>query len=245
MISRDNDKKFVLPRATVIKEAYTLLRRAYGPQGWWPLIHYLGPNQTKTNKEQGYHPGKYDFPRTDDERFEICLGAILTQNTSWTSVERALRNIDKKRALCAQGIAAMRINALKKAIKPAGYFNQKAKKIKGFTRFYRKLDGRTPTRDELLGVWGIGPETADSILLYAYGVPTFVVDAYTRRVFNHLGIVKEDAQYDAIKDLFEKSLRKNARIFQEYHALIVTHAKRHYSKKPCGMSCTIASALDL
>ena len=104
-------------------------------------------------------------------------------------------------------------------------------KGRGFTEFYITLNDRTPTREELLSIWGIGKETADSILLYAFKIPTFVIDAYTRRIFSNLGLIEKNAEYDKIKSLFENNLKLNLIVYQEYHALIVEHAKRHYSKK--------------
>jgi len=145
-----------------------------------------------------------------------------------------LLNLKGLKALTPWAIKKFSLEKLKKAIKPSGYFNQKAKKIKKFTDFYLSLKNRIPARDELLNVWGIGPETADSMLLYAFNIPEFVVDAYTRRVFSKLGFIRKDASYEEIKKLFEKNLPKNLKIYQEYHALIVEHAKKHYSKKPYG-----------
>ena len=212
-------------------EVYRFLFGSYGGQGWWPLIDCNGNNPTKTGSIQGYHPGDYSYPRTVNQRFEICLGAIATQNTSWIQTEKALLNLKKLGAISPKILKKVSEKELKDAIKPAGYFNQKAKKIRLFTDFYLGLNGKTPTREELLNMWGIGPETADSMLLYAFKVPTFVVDAYTKRIFHNLGFIKEKATYDEIKQLFESSLKPDLVVYQEYHALIVEHAKRYYQKK--------------
>jgi len=214
-----------------LKKIYDELFVSYGPQGWWPLVSFKGTNPTKTGSVSGYHVGKYNFPKTDDERFEICIGAILTQNTAWPNVELALRNLKELEAIEAKKMLYIDEDKLKVAIKPAGYFNQKAKKLLIFCKFYLELNNKTPTRNELLNLWGIGPETADSILLYAYKVPTFVVDTYTRRIFGNLGFVNSDATYDEIKLFFEKNIAPDLIVYQEFHALIVEHAKRFYKKK--------------
>ncbi len=215
-----------------IHETYEKLLNAYGPQGWWPLLNHSGMNPTKTGASTGYHPGDYSFPKTDEERFEICLGAILTQNTAWPNVEKALVLLKQINAIHSLRLLTLPDETLKNAIRPAGYFNQKAKKLRIFSEFYSGLNKRTPTREALLNLWGIGPETADSILLYAYHVPTFVVDAYTRRIFSACGYFAHDLTYDETKQFFEERLTPNASLFQEFHALIVEHAKRAYQKKP-------------
>ncbi|OHE12080.1 MAG: endonuclease III [Sulfurimonas sp. RIFOXYB2_FULL_37_5] len=222
-----------------IRQIYDQLYDRYGPQGWWPLLCHSGTNTTKTGCIKGYHPKEYSFPRSADEIFEICCGAILTQNTSWVAVEKALLNLNRLDALSPRNLLDLDDQTFKEAIKPAGYFNQKAKKLRIFTSFFLVLNGRIPNRDELLGIWGIGPETADSILLYAYKVPTFVVDAYTRRIFSALGIISEQAEYAAIKKKFEENIPSDYIIYQEYHALIVEHAKRYYAKKGLYQECPL------
>ncbi|MFH1210820.1 MAG: endonuclease III domain-containing protein [archaeon] len=213
-----------------VMKVYKFLYSCYGPQGWWPLASHKGVNPTKTGSSSGYHPGDYSFPRNDSERFEICVGAVLTQNTSWAQTEKAIRNLKSIGALTPLSMRGIDEKKLCKAIRPAGYFNQKAKKLRLFSDFYINLDGKVPSRDELLSVWGIGEETADSMLLYAFNVPTFVVDAYTKRVFSNLGLVDRDAGYDEVKGFFEKGIRKDLVVYQEYHALLVEHAKRFYGR---------------
>ena len=203
----------------------------YGEQGWWPLIDFKGNNPAKTGSLRGYHPKNYELPKTNHQIYEVCIGAVLTQNVGWINVEKALENLKKLKAINPKNLLKLDDKKLKEAIKPAGYYNQKARKIKGFTKFYLTLKGRTPAREELLSVWGVGKETADSMLLYAFKVPTFVVDAYTRRIFANLGFVDEKAGYDEIKSFFESNLKPDLAVYQEYHALIVEHAKRYYSKK--------------
>ena len=116
--------------------------------------------------------------------------------------------------------------------------------LREISRFFIELDGNIPTRKELLAVKGVGNETADSILLYAYKQPEFVVDAYTKRIFSHLGLVEDDVKYMALKEFFESHLPKDITIFNEYHALIVEHAKRYYNKKPYGMNDPLKELLN-
>jgi endonuclease-3 related protein len=211
---------------------YRALLHAYGPQGWWPLLELHdagGVNPTKSGSIAGYHPGDYSYPHTDAQRFEICVGAILTQNTSWPNVEKALLALRAARALSPERILRLTDARLGNIIKPAGYFNQKTKKLKIFSDFYLSLNKRktrAPSREELLSLWGIGPETADSMLLYAWGVPTFVVDAYTRRIGGTLGWFTADATYDEIKAVCEAALPRDVVVYRECHALFVEHAKR-------------------
>ncbi|MBU0461636.1 MAG: endonuclease III domain-containing protein [Nanoarchaeota archaeon] len=227
-------------RNTDLNKIYDSLLSSYGPQGWWPILSYKGINPTKTGSMNGYHPGNFSFPKNAAQKFEICAGAILTQNTSWPQVEKALLNLKEARFLDPETIAEIDADDLKPAIKPAGYFNQKAEYLKTFAIFFLSLKKRKPSREDVLSVKGIGDETADSILLYAFKQPEFVVDAYTKRIFYRLGLTGENAAYQELKDVFEKNLKKNIELFQEYHALIVEHAKRHCKKKPECKSCPIA-----
>lgn len=215
-----------------IYNIYKILYENYGPQGWWPITGY------------GYHKLDYSFPRESNEIFEVCLGSILTQNTTFTSVVKSLENLHVKNALNVDAIVSMDINELKEAIKPSGYFNQKARYILEFIKFYRSLNGTTPTREALLSVIGIGEETADSMLLYGYNQLQFKVDAYTKRMLVELGFVDEKAKYGEIKTMMENSIRECVKdekellkIYQELHALIVNHGKNFYSKKPYAKGC--------
>ncbi|WP_415396846.1 endonuclease III domain-containing protein [Sulfurimonas sp. CS5] len=227
-----------------IYKIYKILYENYGPQGWWPFINYDGVNESKNGNSEGYHILDYSFPRNELEVFEVCLGSILTQNTSFTSVVKSLHNLKSLDALTPKAIRELGIDELKLAIKPSGYHNQKAKYILEFISFFEALDTRTPSRDELLSVLGIGQETADSILLYGYNVPEFKVDAYTKRVLLELGLINERAKYQDMKQLMQEALEKSIKdekervvVFQEYHALIVNHSKKFYSKKPYGVGC--------
>jgi endonuclease-3 related protein len=222
-----------------IMKIYEKLYALYGPQGWWPLLQHEGENPTKTGSIRGYHPGNYDLPENDDQIFEIMLGAILTQNTAWTSAEQALLNLDKLDVINPQKILDLNENVLKETIRCAGFLNQKSVYIREISKFFISLRGAVPTRKEILTVKGVGDETADSILLYSYKKPEFVVDTYTKRIFHHLGLIEERAKYKEVKELFESTLPRDVPIFQEYHALIVEHAKRYYQKKPYDLNDTL------
>ncbi len=182
---------------------YQKLYAKFGPQHWWP----------------------------GDSREEIIIGAILTQSTAWKNVEKAIANLKQNNLINFSRILKTRNSKLAQIIKPAGYNNQKAKKLKAVSEFFLAAGDRTPKRGELLNVFGIGPETADSILLYAYDQPEFVVDAYTKRIFSQLKLIKPDAKYHEIKTVFESKLPKDAKLFNEYHALIVRAGKELKANK--------------
>lgn len=194
---------------------YNRLYHAFGPQHWWPVV--------ASHQRQG----------TGDKRFEICVGAILTQNTAWGNVEKALINLASARALNPAAIVSIKPARLSELIRPAGYFRQKTKKLKIFTDWFFKEYGGDfkrmkcaslpKLRTDLLSVWGIGPETADSMLLYALGKPSFVIDAYTKRLCGSLGIAFKD--YHEYQEFFTSNLPKNAKLYNEYHALIVAWGK--------------------
>ncbi len=188
-----------------IHSIYKTLFSKYGPQNWWPT-------------------------KTDQKQFEVIAGAILTQNTSWKNVESALNNLIAKDLLHPDKIKRCTNFKLAMCIRPAGYFNQKAERLKLAAEFF--LNNDSPTRKDLLELKGVGPETADSISLYAYGLPEFVVDAYTKRIFTRLGLLKGEETYATIKDLFEDNLPKDASLYNEFHALIVAHAKEVCRKDP-------------
>ncbi len=194
--------------ARKLMDFHDAMLSAFGPQGWWP--------------------GK--------TRFEVIVGAILTQNTAWTNVEKAIKNLRSGGLLKPQKMHGLKSGELAARIKPAGYFNIKATRLKNFLdhlfdnydgsidRFLSKKKG-PGLRAELLGINGIGPETADSIALYAASLPEFVADAYTKRVFSRHGLLGEDAGYDETKALFMDNLAPEVRLFNEYHALIVKTGK--------------------
>jgi len=211
---------------------YKILYKTYGPQGWWPITGY------------GYHKADYNFPRSENEIFEVCIGSILTQNTTFTSVVKSLENLYAKNALSATAIVSMECDKLKEAIRPSGYFNQKARYILEFIKLYNALAGKVPRREALLDVVGIGEETADSMLLYGYNQREFKVDAYTKRILLELGIIEQKSSYSEVKMLMESSLKECVsdedellKVYQEFHALLVEHGKNFYSKKPYGVGC--------
>ncbi len=187
----------------ILWEMYRRLDAAYGDQRWWP----------------GETP------------FEVAVGAILTQNTAWPNVERALANLKEAGLLEPAKLAALPAPAVAPLIKPAGYYNVKAGRLRRFLDFlFEEYGGDVAAmaqeaaaaiRPKLLAVRGIGPETADSILLYACGLPTFVVDAYTYRVLRRHGLAPEAATYDELKELFESNLEADVRLYNQYHALLV------------------------
>jgi endonuclease-3 related protein len=197
-----------LAPARLLTELYSAMATALGPMGWWPA-------------------------RTP---FEVIVGAILTQNTAWSNAERALVSLRRERLLTPRALEAVPTARLARLIRSSGYFRQKAKKLKAFVSFLRNSYGGSlvrmfaaPTaalREKLLAVHGIGPETADSILLYAGQHAVFVVDAYTRRILSRHGLVGDRAAYDEMQSFFQRHLPANAQLFNEYHALIVNIGKR-------------------
>jgi endonuclease III related protein len=168
-------------------------------------------------------------------RFEVIIGAILTQNTAWTNVERAIANLRRARLLTPAAIEQVSSARLARLVRPSGYFRQKAKKLKAFVRFLRERHGgslaamfRVPTaelRRQLLAVHGIGPETADSILLYAGNHPVFVVDAYTHRILGRHQITDGKPDYESVRSLMEANLPRDVNLYNEFHALIVNVGK--------------------
>lgn len=216
----------------MLMEIYQRLLSVYGRQGWWPVT-----------PEGEFKPEYAGGPRNDSHRFEMAVGAILTQNTAWKNASRAVENLNRAGLLSPDTIRSAALPELAEAIRPAGYYNQKAERLK---RLASHLSAKTrPTRVSLLALNGIGPETADSIMLYGYGEPYFVIDAYTRRVFSRVGVVRGDEPYDEIRLIFEQGLPSSSDLFQEYHALIVEHAKRHCrAREPICLSCAIAQCCD-
>ena len=214
---------------------YCILLDHYGPQGWWPLFN------DRTGRIE-YHPENYELPQTDNQRFQISLGAILTQNTSWKNVEKTLLALHRARIIVPEKLRSLAVTELATLIKSSGYYTQKAKKIHAFLDFL--ISGLPVTREHLLAVWGIGPETADSLLLYAYRHPVFVIDTYTKRICSRLSGKKFD-HYAELQALFHIALPHDISLYQEYHALLVAHAKRHCTKtNPSCTSCPLQSHCD-
>jgi endonuclease-3 related protein len=188
--------------------------------------------------------------------FEVIVGAILTQNTAWTNVERAIANLRSEALLTPQTIEKIPIRRLERLIRSSGYFRQKAKKLKAFVRFLRDEYGgslvrmfHAPTgelREKLLSIHGIGPETADSILLYAGQHPVFVVDAYTHRILGRHELAPEKRDYEAMRSLFESSLPRETPLYNEFHALLVNVGKNWCRPRDprCG-ECPLGQRLPL
>lgn len=220
---KHSDKK-----ARILAHYYDRLYKSFGPQRWWP----------------------------GETRYEVITGAILTQNTAWSNVEKAVANLKKERLLNARAMFDVAQNRLASLIRPAGYFNVKAARLKNFAAFLMtRHDGslnrlfkteQGALRKELLAVNGIGPETADSIILYAGGLPEFVVDAYTKRIFSRHNLTAKDAAYDELKALFTENLKIDVTLFNEYHALIVKTGKDFCkNRNPLCAECPLFEFLDV
>lgn len=204
-------------------QIYELLYKRYGPQHWWP----------------GW------------TRFEIIVGAILTQNTNWANVEKAIANLKSAGCLTAQRLYRMDTSELAKLILPAGYYNIKASRLKNFLDWLfdnygsdlGALEGLSADglRQELLSIKGIGAETADSIVLYAFDKPVFVVDTYTCRVLGRHSLIAEGADYEQVREYFESNLPGDVKLFNEYHALLVRAGKEYCRPKARCKGCPLES----
>ena len=209
-----------MSRQTLL-DIYNLLHERYGPQHWWP----------------GETP------------FEIIVGAILTQNTNWKNVEKAISNLKRAECLTPKKLHELPIEELAQLIRPAGYFNIKAQRLKHFLGWlFEKHDGMLESlellplstlREQLLGTKGIGPETADSICLYGFGKPVFVVDAYTARIFGRHAMIEPGSGYEQIQEIFHSELETDAALFNEFHALIVQAGKEFCKPKPICDGCPL------
>jgi endonuclease-3 related protein len=223
---------------------YRQLLAAYGPRGWWPIP---GGTRRRGLDSLGYHPGNFSQPRTAADRFDVIMGAVLTQNTAWTNAAAALARLREAGVRLPADVLALSRRRLAALVRSSGYFNQKSKKLKVIAALFCLRGALTPagapSREALLAEWGIGPETADSILLYAFHVPVFVVDAYTRRILSRIGLIEGGEGYAEIQALFHDSLERRAPVFNEYHALIVQHAKMHCTTRPACGSCPVKHCL--
>ncbi|MFN3814326.1 MAG: endonuclease III domain-containing protein [Aquificaceae bacterium] len=199
---------------------YEQLLDAYGYQGWWPI-------------DREYH-----LKRGTNPEEEIIIGAVLTQNTSWKNVERALENLKVHGEISLEYIRREKDERLKELIKPSGFYNQKAKRLKLVAQFFNPIEVlKTVKRDELLNLKGIGGETADVILLYAGDRLTFVIDRYTQRFFERFYNLKRS--YEALKAFFEENLPKDLKVYKEFHALMDQHAKVFCRNTPLCGGCPI------
>ena len=202
-----------------LRSVFDKLLALHGEQHWWP----------------------------GDTPFEIMVGAVLTQNTAWTNVERAIANLTAADKLDPEAILHARHDRLAAWIRPSGYFNVKATRLKNFCRWYLASGGYEalqgwadePLRHGLLSVNGVGPETADDILLYAFDRPVFVIDAYTKRIFSRLGLGAGGDGYEAWRAWFESHLAADVPLYNEYHALIVAHGKEFCRPKPRCAGCCL------
>ena len=203
-------------KTKALLQIYQKMFDALGPRHWWP----------------GETP------------FEVIIGAILTQNTNWSNVEKAIKNLKTAGKLSPEGMYELSVTELAELIRPSGFFNVKSKRVKAFINWlFSRYEGNLSKmfaqdlqalRGELLSVKGIGPETADSILLYAGNMPTFVVDAYTHRIFSRHELIPEESTYDEMKSFFEENLPEDVQLFNEYHALLVNIGKTFCkTKKVC------------
>ncbi len=211
-------------REVSIRKIYQKLYSSLGPQGWWPA---------KT-------------------RLEVIIGAILVQNTNWNNTKKAIENLRLHRLLSLKELRAIDQKNISFLIRSSGYFRMKAKRLKNFVDFlFKEFDGslnamaRRETgelREKLLSINGVGPETADSILLYAFKKPVFVVDTYTERIFSRHGFFKEKISYQVLQDLFLKNLIADVDVFNEYHALIVYVGKTFCkARNPLCEKCPLRS----
>jgi endonuclease-3 related protein len=198
---------------------YHRLYQAFGRQHWWP----------------------------GDTPLEVAVGAVLTQNTAWANVERAIAVLKSRRLLSLDKLARLSPRRLAPLIRSAGFHNIKAQRLAALLAWLKAQGGfaalnRTPTRDlrpRLLACHGVGPETADSILLYALNRPVFVIDAYTRRILSRYGLIAGDEPYETLRRMFESSLPRSPKLYNEYHALLVRLAKVNCRSRPLCNSCPL------
>jgi len=225
-----------------IYRIYLLLLDKYGYQNWWPIVQ---------NEKCLYLQEYGARERTPEEIEEIMIGAILTQNTAWENVRRAIVNLKKHNMIRWKNLLKADTSQLSDLIRSSGYYKQKAKKLKKLAEFIsEELKGDIlllkryslqEARKKLLSLWGVGPETADSILLYGYYFKTFVVDAYTKRIFSRIGLINLNDDYNKVKGFFEKNLPEDRIVFQEYHALIVEFGKKICRNSPLCGECFLKS----
>ncbi len=216
--------------AAVIRKVYSLLLSEYGKQGWWPVT-----------RKKGGEPEYLGGPRNRWERFEVAVGAVLVQNTSWKNAAKAVSALSAAGMIDPARLTAASHEEVAALIRSSGYYNQKARRLGILARFFLEVGDAPPGRESLLALEGVGPETADSILLYAYSSTYFVVDAYTNRLFSRLGVIRGNESYDRIRGLFEGSLEKSPETYKEYHALVVVQCKRRCLRVPVCNECPIST----
>ncbi|NPA41277.1 MAG: endonuclease III domain-containing protein [Aquificae bacterium] len=201
-------------------KVYEALLESYGKQNWWPV-------------DEEYHRKAGSDPRE-----EIVIGAILTQNTSWKNVEKALENLKRENLLSFEGVLKTPLEKLQELVRPSGYYRQKARRLKEVAKALSPIDKvRTIPREELLKVKGIGKETADAVLLYAGNRLFFVIDAYTKRIVSRVWGM--EGSYEELRKWFEANLPKDLEVYKEFHALLDEHAKRFCKKTPVCEGCPV------
>ncbi len=228
-------------------DTYELLFEHFGPQGWWPTT-------PRGELRPRYYPEAFRDHLPPDEQWEIVVGAFLTQNTAWRNVELALGNLSGGGLLNLRGMHDLELDELAALIRPSGFFNQKSRRLQQLAvHIVDSCDGRIDAflsrppndlRRQLLSMPGIGPETADSILLYAARYPFFVVDAYTRRICGRLGLFDPDLNYAAIQSIFMDHLPREVQLYDEYHALLVRLAVTHCKTRPQCENCCLQELCD-
>ncbi len=214
---------------SVLLEIYSALELAYSRSPGWP---------------DGDWPASGRF---EPRRFEVAVGSVLTQNTSWTNVEKALDGLVAASLTNAEAIVSCPPRDLQAAIRPSGFYRQKAIRLKRLARQITDFPGEfyaEVSREQLLSLSGIGAETADSILLYACDRPHFVVDAYTRRICNRYGFLAEGLSYEEVQTIFEQELPKSVPVYKRFHAFLVEHAKEVCRKRPRCPSCVLNSKCE-
>lgn len=206
----------------MLQKIYNKLLKHFGEQNWWPTI-------------------------SDNKEFEVCIGAILTQNTAWKNVEKAVASLNERNLISINSINNSSEKELAQLIRPSGYYNQKARKLKNFCKYVidnydgdlKKFFSSGSLREELLSINGVGNETADSIILYSAKKPVFVIDAYTKRIVARMGIINSNSSYGEVQQLFMKNLKKEETLYNEYHALLVMLGKNYCRKKPECQKCPV------
>lgn len=227
---------------------FELLFERYGPRGWWPLIIQAGKNGFD---DKGYHPGNYTEPKHYEGVWEVVAGSILTQNTAWSNVEKSLNSLAAGRVLTPEAYLQLGSDKRIEHIRSAGYYNQKACRLASLARYFIQNPGGPKNREELLGLNGVGPETADSMLLYGWHREYFVVDLYTTRFLTRTGALKPNLlpkdprkRYEYVQKSITSSIRTLPGLdllstFKEDHALILHHAKAYCSAKPRCPGCPL------
>ena len=206
---------------SAVRTIFHRLAAAYGPQGWWPAC----------------------------DPFEMMAGALLTQRTSWRNAERAIASLRRAGALSPEALAALPTPVLEALVRPAGTFRAKAARLRVLAQWYIDAEGYEPLmqrptaalRAELLGLPGIGPETADDILVYVFARPVFVVDAYARRIFSRFGSAGKEEPYERLSAAVAGALGRDAAVLGEFHALLVEHGKRHCRATPRCTGCPLGT----